>query len=46
MDDPCFYCNDTIVDKYYHGVFILQNEHVEKPLCKDCYHEWLQGING
>ena len=44
MDEQCFYCNNMIEDQYYNGVFVMQNEHVEKPLCKDCYQEWLEGI--
>lgn len=44
MDEQCFYCAQAIEDKYHHGVFVMQNEHVEKPLCQDCYKEWLEGI--
>ena len=43
MDEPCFYCNEEMENKY-HGVFIMQNEHVEKPLCEECYKDWLDGI--
>ena len=44
MDEQCFYCNQAIEEKYHHGVFVMQNEHVEKPLCQDCYKEWLEGM--
>jgi NAD-dependent SIR2 family protein deacetylase len=46
MDEQCFYCNNQIEHDYYHGLFVQQNEHVEKPLCKDCYKDWLEGIKG
>ncbi|WP_165763774.1 hypothetical protein [Halalkalibacter urbisdiaboli] len=45
MDEQCFYCQDTTED-VYHAQFIQQNEHVEKPLCYDCYKDWLEGIKG
>lgn len=44
MDEQCFYCNDAIEDGYYFGSFQQKNELLEKPLCHDCYQEWLEGI--
>lgn len=46
MDEQCFYCNNQIENGYYYGVFVHQNEHKEKPLCSDCYKDWLEGIKG
>ncbi|WP_198510317.1 hypothetical protein [Bacillus solitudinis] len=45
MEEQCFYCDDSI-DDVYHGLFIHQNEHVDKSLCHDCYKDWLAGIKG
>ncbi|WP_180994425.1 hypothetical protein [Bacillus sp. Marseille-P3661] len=46
MDEHCFYCNNTIEELYYHGLFKEENDYVDKPLCPDCYREWLIGIKG
>jgi len=46
MDEQCFYCEESFEDHYHHGLFIQQNEHVDKPLCPDCYRDWLEGIKG
>jgi hypothetical protein len=44
MEENCFYCGEEINDRFSHGLFIHQNEHVDKTLCQDCYKEWLEGI--
>jgi hypothetical protein len=44
MDEQCFYCNTAMEDGYYYGSFQQSNELLEKPLCRDCYKEWLEGI--
>lgn len=44
MEEKCFYCANTLEDKYHHGIFIIDNEHVDKPLCSDCYQDWLDGM--
>lgn len=44
MDEQCFYCHMAIESKYYQGIFVIENEQVEKSLCEDCYQEWLEGI--
>jgi transposase-like protein len=43
MDEQCFYCQNKKEIGHY-GVFVQQNEQVEKPLCQDCYKDWLEGI--
>ncbi|WP_202595415.1 hypothetical protein [Halalkalibacter okhensis] len=44
MEDHCFYCHDEVNERFSHGLFIHQNEHVDKALCQDCYKEWLEGM--
>jgi hypothetical protein len=44
MDEQCFYCNTPIEDGYYYGRFTQLNDILEKPLCRDCYQDWLEGI--
>lgn len=45
MHEQCFYCEEELAS-IYSAMFILQNEHIEKELCEECYKEWLQGIKG
>ncbi|WP_017727622.1 hypothetical protein [Halalkalibacterium ligniniphilum] len=45
MDVQCFYCSERIEEKnQFVASFFLQQEHVDKPLCEECYKEWLEGM--
>ncbi|MCD8508527.1 MAG: hypothetical protein LRY73_00495 [Bacillus sp. (in: Bacteria)] len=44
MNEKCFYCDDDIEGYLRFASFIQEQEHVEKPLCKGCYDEWLEGF--
>ncbi|WP_442598245.1 hypothetical protein [Neobacillus sp. D3-1R] len=44
MDEQCFYCHAPLEETNFYGAFIYQNEHLEKPLCQECYKDWLEGI--
>ena len=46
VDEQCFYCELKFEDQYSHGLFVYQNEQVDKPLCLDCYKDWLEGMKG
>ncbi|WP_171016825.1 hypothetical protein [Pseudalkalibacillus caeni] len=46
MEEQCFYCQGLLENVYYYGQIIQQGDHIEKPLCKECYHEWLEGMKG
>ncbi|ADU31583.1 hypothetical protein [Evansella cellulosilytica] len=46
MDDFCFYCDNEVGEYVRYGAFVQEDDHIEKALCPDCYHEWLQGIKG
>lgn len=47
MEEQCFYCNSELANNMYHQVeFVQRNEHIDKPLCPDCYKDWLAGIKG
>ncbi|MDQ0254866.1 hypothetical protein J2S74_002248 [Evansella vedderi] len=44
MNETCFYCEEEIEGYLRFASFVYENDHVEKPLCQHCYHEWLEGI--
>ncbi|MBT2639904.1 MULTISPECIES: hypothetical protein [unclassified Bacillus (in: firmicutes)] len=44
MKDQCFYCANSLEENYHHGIFTIADEQVDKPLCPDCYKDWLEGI--
>ncbi|UOE95581.1 MULTISPECIES: hypothetical protein [Bacillaceae] len=46
MENECFYCNYEIEDKFHMVAFLQADEQVEKPLCPNCYQDWLEGIKG
>ncbi|MEB1806737.1 MAG: hypothetical protein LPK26_05505 [Bacillaceae bacterium] len=47
MDQQCFYCNGELEETNFHyASFIQDSDHVEHPLCSECYKEWLVGIKG
>ncbi|BAB05549.1 hypothetical protein P4637_01570 [Halalkalibacterium halodurans] len=45
MMQQCFYCQDAIGEgMVYHVPFKWEQDIEEKPMCKECYDEWLEGI--
>ncbi|WP_169917340.1 hypothetical protein [Alkalihalobacterium alkalinitrilicum] len=45
MDHQCFYCNSELEENsIQYASFIQESDHIEQPLCKECYKEWLAGI--
>ncbi|WP_170885497.1 hypothetical protein [Bacillus alkalicellulosilyticus] len=47
MDESnCFYCHTDIENHSYVAPFLQAGDHIEKPLCYDCYRDWLEGIKG
>ncbi|MBY0121329.1 hypothetical protein [Bacillus sp. S/N-304-OC-R1] len=47
MSHQCFYCSNETNEKEIHQVtFQVSNKDRDEILCRDCYQDWLQGING
>lgn len=44
MEENCFYCEHELKESYSYGQFVMQNDHIEKPLCQECYQDWLEGM--